>query len=167
MIREYFRTNIIRPCFNLTFKKCPEGEKKKAFSACLRYHRKDIFVEKKLTLSRFFGEKDDELWIFDLLYSDFKDKFDNDNIVFTQKYLLGKQQIHLYHLSGRENIDVFTCLDFLNKLQETNGFSSSTNWSPFFSSYFDAGNNICVYQFVSENENTKRMFEQFCSLAIS
>ena len=133
----------------------------------MRYHRKDIFVEKKLTLSRFFGEKDDELWIFDLLYSDFKDKFDNDNIVFTQKYLLGKQQIHLYHLSGRENIDVFTCLDFLNKLQEKNGFSSSTNWSPFFSSYFDVGNNICVYQFVSENENVKRMFEQFCSLAIS
>ena len=104
--------------------------------------------------------------IFDLLCFDFEDKFDDGNIAFTQKYV-GKQQIRLYHLSGREKIDVFMCLDFLNKLQENCGFSCSTNWSPFFFSYFEAGNNICVYQVVSENEDEKRMFEQICSLVIS
>ena len=40
--------------------------------------------------------------IFDLLYSDFEDKFDDGNIVFTQKYVVDKQQIRLYHLSERE-----------------------------------------------------------------
>ena len=104
--------------------------------------------------------------IFDLLYSDFEDKFDDGNIVFTQKYVVDKQQIRLYHLSGREKINVLTCLDFLNKLQEKYGFSSSTNWSPFFFSYFGTGNNIFVYQFVRENEDEKSMFEQICSLAI-
>ena len=93
-------------------------------------------------------------------------KFDDRNIVFTQKYVVGKQQIRLYHLSGREKTDVSACLDFLKKLQKKYGFSSSTNWSTFFFSYFDDGNNICVYQFVSEGEIEKRMFEQFCSLAI-
>ena len=44
--------------------------------------------------------------IFDLLCFDFEDKFDDGNIAFTQKYV-GKQQIRLYHLSGREKIDVF------------------------------------------------------------
>ena len=104
---------------------------------------------------------------FDLLYSDFNDKFDDDNTAFTQKYVVGTLQIRLYDLSRREKTDVFTCLDFLNKLQEKYGFSFYTNWSSFCFSYFDVGNNICVYQFDSENEYGERMFEQFCSLAIS
>ena len=63
---------------------------------------------------------------FDLLYSDFKDKFGDSNTTFTQKYIVSKQLIRFYHLSGREKIDVFMCLDFLNKLQEKYGFSFST-----------------------------------------
>ena len=52
--------NIIRPCFNLTLKKRPRRKEKKAVVTCLRSNRKDIFVEKKLTLSHFLDEKDDE-----------------------------------------------------------------------------------------------------------
>lgn len=68
--------------------------------------------------------------IYDLLYSNFKDKFDDDNIVFTQKYMVGHQKIHICHLKVKKKIDAFDCLDFLNKLQEKYGFSS-TKWSPF------------------------------------
>lgn len=33
--------------------------------------------------------------IFDLLYFDFKDRFDDDDIVFTQKYVVGQQQVRV------------------------------------------------------------------------
>lgn len=104
--------------------------------------------------------------IFDLLYCDFKDKFDEDNVVFTQKYVIGHQQILLYRLKGKEKFDAFACLEFLNNLQEKYGFSS-TKLSPFYFNYFNANDSICEYQFVSENEDEKRMYEHFRSHAIS
>lgn len=69
--------------------------------------------------------------IFDPLYCDFKDRFDEDIVVFAQKYVVGYQQIHLYHLNGKEKNDALSCLAFLKKLQEKFGFSS-TKWSPFY-----------------------------------
>ena len=36
--------------------------------------------------------------IFDLLYSEFRDKFDDNNFVFTQKYVVDKQQIRIHFL---------------------------------------------------------------------
>ena len=57
--------------------------------------------------------------IFHLLYSEFRDKFDDDNVVFTQKYIVGKRQIRIHFLNEKKKkIDVVECLDFLNKLQE-------------------------------------------------
>ena len=56
--------------------------------------------------------------IFHLLYSEFRDKFDDDNVVFTQKYVVGKRQIRIHFLNEEKKNDVVECLDFLNKLQE-------------------------------------------------
>lgn len=94
--------------------------------------------------------------IYDLLYSNFKDKFDDDNIVFTQKYMVGHQKIHICHLKVKKKIDAFDCLDFLNKLQEKYKMVSI-----FIFNHFDVNNNICVYQFVSENEEKKRRRRSF------
>ena len=55
--------------------------------------------------------------IFHLLYSEFRDKFDDDNVVFIQKYVVGKQKICIHFLKDEKN-DVVECLNFLNKLQE-------------------------------------------------
>ena len=51
--------------------------------------------------------------IFDLLYSEFRDKFDNDNIVFTQKYVVGKQQIHIHFLKNEKKLTLLNVLIFL------------------------------------------------------
>ena len=75
--------------------------------------------------------------------------------MFTQKYVIGHQQICLYHLKGKEKIDVFACLEFLNCLQEK--FAYHASWSPFYFNYFNAENGIFVYQSVSENEDEKRV----------
>ena len=53
---KYFQT-----VFQSNVQKLSQKERKKVVSACLRSHRKDIFVEKILTLSHFLGEKDEEL----------------------------------------------------------------------------------------------------------
>ena len=53
---------------------------------------------------------------FDLLYSEFRDKFDDGNVFFIQKYVVGKQQIRIHFLNEEKKIDVVECLDFLNKL---------------------------------------------------
>ena len=45
--------------------------------------------------------------IFDPLYCDLKNRFDEDIVVFTQKYVVGYQQIHLYHLNGTEKKMLF------------------------------------------------------------
>ena len=51
--------------------------------------------------------------IFDLLYSEFRDKFDNDSIVFTQKYVVGKQQIHIHFLKKEKKLTLLNVLIFL------------------------------------------------------
>ena len=93
--------------------------------------------------------------IFDLIYSEFRDKFDGNNVFFTQKYVPGKQQIRIHFLKEEANGNVIECLDFLNKLQEK--FAYVSDWIPFYFDCFEAGNNIVFYQFLSENENEFRM----------
>ena len=86
--------------------------------------------------------------ISNLLYSDLRQKYEDDNLVFTQKYTVGRQ-----------------CLDFLNKLQEKYAYCSQ--WTSFYFSQFPTPHNIVVYQFLSENKKEVRMHEHFCRLAIS
>ena len=100
------------------------------------------------------------------LYSEFRDKFDDDNVVFTQKYEVGKQQIRIYFSKKEKKINVVECLNFLNKLQKK--FAYVSDWTSFYFNCFDAGNNIAaVYLFQSENEDQICMYEHFCNLAIS
>ena len=103
--------------------------------------------------------------IFGLVYSGFHEKFEVDEIVFTQRYIVGNQRISLYFLKHENKIDVIECLDFLSKLQEK--FAVCKDWSPFYFHCFETGNKISVYQFESENLEEIRMYENFCSLAIS
>ena len=102
--------------------------------------------------------------IFNLLYSDPRHSIEADNGVFTQKYIVGRQQIRI-HCSKDIKLDVIECLDFLNKVQEKYGYCSE--WTHFYFCYFSTLHNIAVYQFLSENEDEVRMYENFCRLAIS
>lgn len=54
--------------------------------------------------------------IFNLLFTDFKDNFENENVVFTQKYIVSVQQIRAYRLKVSSNIDVEKALETLNDL---------------------------------------------------
>ena len=54
--------------------------------------------------------------IFNLLFTDFKDNFENENVVFTQKYIVSVQQIRAYRLKVSSNIDVEKALETLNNL---------------------------------------------------
>ena len=51
--------------------------------------------------------------IFDLLYSEFRDKFNDDNVVFTQKYKAGKQQICIHFLKKEKKLTFLNVLIFL------------------------------------------------------
>ena len=55
---------------------------------------------------------------FDLVFGYFKDKFEEDDLIFTQKYIAEHQQISIYALKDKQKVDVVACLDFLNGLQE-------------------------------------------------
>ena len=83
-------------------KRMSQKERKKTVRACLRSERKDLFVEKKLSLSHFLGKQNVKLWnihkIFDLLFSDFKDKFEYESSTFTQKYVFGLEIIRIYQI---------------------------------------------------------------------
>ena len=61
--------------------------------------------------------------IFDLFYSEFCEKFEVDEIVFTHRYVVGNQRIRVYFLKDKKKIDGIVCLDFLPKLQEKYTFS--------------------------------------------
>ena len=70
------------------------------------------------------------------------------------------------HFSKDEKkIDITACLDFLSKLQEK--YEVGRDWSPFYFHCFESRNNICVYEFESTNLEEIRIYENFCSLAIS
>ena len=103
--------------------------------------------------------------VSDLLYSDLRHKYEDDNLVFTQKYIVGRQQIRIHRLKNEEKLDVIECLDFFNKLQEKYAYCSQ--WTPLNFSQFPTPHNIVVYHFLSENEEEVRMYEHFCRLAIS
>ena len=103
--------------------------------------------------------------IFDLVFGDFNDKFEENDLIFTQKYVVGHQQISIYALKDKENVDVVACLDFLKGLQEK--FAYHNSWSPFYVNYFDDNNGIRVNRFFCKNEEEKRMYERFCDLSIS
>lgn len=62
--------------------------------------------------------------IFDLLYSESRHKFEDDNGIFTQRYVVGKQQIRIDSLKEENRISQVECLDFLNKLQEKCAYGS-------------------------------------------
>ena len=44
--------------------------------------------------------------IFDLFYSEFQGKFEGDEIVFTQCYVVGNQRTRLHFLKDENKIDV-------------------------------------------------------------
>ena len=49
---------------------------------------------------------------FDLVFGYFKDKFEEDDLIFTQKYIAEHQQISIYALKDKQKVDVVACLDF-------------------------------------------------------
>lgn len=102
--------------------------------------------------------------IFDFLYSELRHTFENDNFVFTQKYLVGKQRIRIYCFKDKKN-DLVVCLHFLNKLQRK--YVCCSDWSPFYFSRFKNACNILFYPFLSKNEEEIRRYEHFCCLGIS
>lgn len=103
--------------------------------------------------------------IFELLYGDFRDRYEEDKFIFTQKYVVGQQTVSVYSLKDKENLDVGTCLNFLNDLQER--FAYHKSWTPFCFNYFDDTNGIRVFRFTCKNEDEKRMYELLCCYAIS
>ena len=54
----------------------------------------------------------------DPVFGYFKDNFEEDDLIFTQKYIAEHQQISIYALKDKQKVDVVACLDFLNGLQE-------------------------------------------------
>ena len=88
--------------------------------------------------------------IFDLLYSNLRHNFEDDHLVFTQKYTVDRQRISICCLRDKEKANVVECLDFLNKLQEK--YYCCLQLKPFYFSHSPLHHNIVVYQFLSENE---------------
>ena len=79
--------------------------------------------------------------IFDILFADFKNKFEGGDWVFREKYVVDEQQIRIYHVE-ENRVDVTMALDFPNELQEK--YAYHNNWSPFCFKMFEAENSICV-----------------------
>ena len=92
------------------------------------------------------------------------DKIGENDLIFTLKFVVGDQQISIYALNDKQKVDIVTCLDFLNGLQEK--FVYQNSWHPFCFNYFGDNNDIRVYHFC-KNEDEKRLYEHFCNLAIS
>ena len=101
---------------------------------------------------------------FFTFYSEFRDKFDDDNVVFTQKYVVGKQQVCIHFVKEEKKMMLSNALIFLTNCKKNLPVS---DWTPFYFNSFNTKNNIPVYQFISENENEIHMFEHFCFSAIS
>ena len=105
--------------------------------------------------------------IFDLFYSDLIEKFESGNMIFTHKYVVGKQRIRLHLLKPEtEDLDPVEILDFLNKLQEK--YSYDSHWSRFrFSNYPIKYQNIMIFEFLFQNEKEIWMYQRFCDLTVS
>ena len=105
--------------------------------------------------------------IFDLFYSDLIEKFESGNMIFTHKYVVGKQRIRLHLLKPEtKDLDPVEILDFLKKLQEK--YSYDSHWSRFrFSNYPIKYQNIMIFEFSSQNEKEIRMYQHFCDLTVS
>ena len=56
--------------------------------------------------------------IFELLYAAFRDKFDDENVVFTQKYVVGKQQIRIHFLNDEKKLMLSNVLIFLTNCKK-------------------------------------------------
>ena len=56
--------------------------------------------------------------IFNLVFGDFKDKFEENDLIFTQTYIVEHQYVFIYALKDKQKVDAAACLDFLNGLQE-------------------------------------------------
>ena len=56
--------------------------------------------------------------IFELLYAAFRDKFDDENVVFTQKYVVGKQQIRIHFLNEEKKLMLLNVLIFLTNCKK-------------------------------------------------
>ena len=83
--------------------------------------------------------------IFDLLYFDVIEESDADNMVFTHKYVVGKQRIRIHLLKPDGPIDPVEILDFLNKLHVKYAYHSPL----YFSSYSLKYQNITIFDFFS------------------
>ena len=81
--------------------------------------------------------------IFDLLYFDVIEESDADNMVFTHKYVVGKQRIRKHLLKPDGPIDPVEILDFLNKLHVKYAYHSPL----YFSSYSLKYQNITIFDF--------------------
>ena len=55
---------------------------------------------------------------FDLLYSEFRDKFDDGNVFFIQKYVVGKQQIRIHFLNEEKKLMLSNVLIFLTNCKK-------------------------------------------------
>ena len=56
--------------------------------------------------------------IFDLLYSEFRDKFDDDDVVFNQKCVVGKQRIRVHFLHEEKILMLLNALVFLRNCKK-------------------------------------------------
>ena len=103
--------------------------------------------------------------MFDLLYNEFRKKFEGKNCVFTQKYMPGSQRIHIHLLKNEKKADPLKCLEFPNELQEK--FAHNIDWSPFYFQCHPPLLNIVIYEFLSRNKEEMNMYQQFCRLVIT
>ena len=71
-----------------------------------------------------------------MLYPEFREKFEVDEVVFTQRYVVGNQ---LFVCIFQK---IIACLDFLSKLQEK--YDVGRDWSSFYFHCFESRNKICV-----------------------
>lgn len=85
--------------------------------------------------------------IFDLFCPDLTQKINSDNVVLTEKYVVGKQRIRMHILKNQvEGIDPAEVLDFSNQLQ--NKYAYQPNWNCFYFSFYQLQDqNITTFQF--------------------
>lgn len=97
--------------------------------------------------------------IFDLLCADVSQKFMLENRIITYKPIVGKQRIRIHILNQtNEDINPVEVLDFLNQLQKNYGYDS--HWDRFHFSCF-RDQNITIFEFLVQNEEEIRMFQDF------
>ena len=106
--------------------------------------------------------------VFDETFCEFRIKFTGDGIIFVQKYTIGNYQISVYTASNSVDFNAKGALHYLNSMYKK--YFINEKWQPFFLSVvksFDNEHGNFQYRFLSQNPEEKRLYENFCSLAIS